>query len=89
MFENVDESYETTAKLDVKRFVTTKLYPTDTPDFKVYAVNAWGDGVMIAVLLTTTLPDGMLYFVQWEKARDDDSRELKAYKELDKDLSVH
>lgn len=86
--EHADEHNETVAQIEVQRFVRTVLYPTDTPKFKVNVDWSWSDGVGDTVMLTTDLPDDMLYIVTYEQKNAEPV--LAAYRrQKPEDLKVH
>ncbi len=66
----------------VRKFVTEKLYPTDTPEFEVGIITIYTHNDYWWSYLDTTLPDDMLYRVSWP-VEGDGLPDVSAYKKED------
>lgn len=70
-----------TARMMAQRFIRSTLYPTDTPLFSVEVITAQPVDDIWTVILTSSLPDGMIYMISWETPGKEPV--LKAFKYID------
>lgn len=65
MASKLELDRQTDARLRITRLLNTTLYQNETPDFYVEVIGAGDHDGSYFVLLTTNLPDDMLYVVTW------------------------